>query len=115
MNLSSLLRPVKDILDLRTPGGYRIPCESSTVYTGQTDRSVDIKLKEHKWHIRLEHPGRSTAAEYSIDHGPRIQFHNASILATKTGYMNHIVRKAIQIEVHPYSINKEGGFCLNKS
>jgi hypothetical protein len=43
MKLSSLLRPVKDHLGLRTPGVYRIPCECGRVYIGQTGRSVDIK------------------------------------------------------------------------
>jgi hypothetical protein len=35
MKLSSLLRPVKDHLGLRTPGVYRIPCECGRVYIGQ--------------------------------------------------------------------------------
>jgi hypothetical protein len=26
-----------------------------------------------------------------------------------------IVREAIEMELHPYSINREGGFCLSKS
>jgi hypothetical protein len=29
--------------------------------------------------------------------------------------MDRIVRKVIEIELHPYSINREGGFCLSKS
>jgi transposase len=82
--LSSLLRPVKDHFGLRTPGVYRIPCECGRVYIGQTGRSVDIRLKEHQRHIRLEHLDKSAVAEHSIDQGHRIQFHNASILATKT-------------------------------
>jgi hypothetical protein len=45
----------------------------------------------------------------------RIQFHNASILATKTRYMGLIVREATEIELHPYNINREGSFCLSKS
>jgi hypothetical protein len=43
------------------------------------------------------------------------KFHNSSILATKTRYMDRIVREVIEIELHPYNINREGGFCLSKS
>jgi hypothetical protein len=115
MKLSSLLRPVKDHLGLRTPGVYRIPCECGRVYIGLTGRSVDIRIKEHQRHIRLEHPDKSAVAEHSIDQRHRIQFHDASILATKTRYMDRIVREAIEIEIHPFNINTESGFCLSKS
>jgi hypothetical protein len=63
----------------------------------------------------MAHPDKSAIAEHSIDHGHGIQFHNSSILASKTRYMDHIVRGAIEIEHHPSNINKEGGFCLRKS
>jgi hypothetical protein len=115
MKLSSLLRPVKDHLGLRTPGVYRIPCECGRVYIGQTGHSVDIRIKEHQRHIRLYHPDKSAIAEHSIDQGHRIQSHDASILATKTRYIDCVVREAIEIELHPYNINREGGFCLSKS
>jgi hypothetical protein len=29
--------------------------------------------------------------------------------------MDGIVRNAIEIELHPYNIDREGGFCLSKS
>jgi hypothetical protein len=29
--------------------------------------------------------------------------------------MGHIVREAIEIELHPNNMNREVGFCLNKS
>jgi hypothetical protein len=29
--------------------------------------------------------------------------------------MDRIVRKATEIELQPYNINREGGFCLSKS
>jgi hypothetical protein len=48
MKLSSLLRPVKDHLGLRTSGVYTISCECGRFYIGQTGRSVDIRLKEHQ-------------------------------------------------------------------
>jgi hypothetical protein len=74
-----------------------------------------MRLKEHQRHIRLEHPEKPAVAEHSIDQGHRIHFHNSSILATKTRYMDRIVREAIEIELHPYNINREGGFYLTKS
>jgi hypothetical protein len=76
---------------------------------------VDIRLKEHQRHIRLEYPDKLALAEHSIDQGHRIRFHNSSILAKKTRYMDRIVRETIEIELHPYNINREGGFCLSKS
>jgi hypothetical protein len=115
MKLSSLFCPVKDHLGLRTPGVYRIPCECNRFYVGKTGHSVDIRLKEHRRHIQLEHLDKSAIAEYSINQGHHIQFHNSSILATKTRYMDRIVREAIVIELHPYNINREGGFRLIKS
>jgi hypothetical protein len=90
----------------RTPGVYRMPCECDRVYIGQTGRSVDIIIKEHQRHIRLEHADSSAAAEHTTDQGHRIQFHNCSILATKSRYMDRIVRETIEIEFHPYSINR---------
>jgi hypothetical protein len=76
---------------------------------------VNIRLKEHQRHIRLQHPDKSAVAEHSIDQGHCIQFHNSYILATKTRYIDRIVREAIEIELHPYNINREGGFCLRTS
>jgi hypothetical protein len=55
------------------------------------------------------------SASLSIDQGRRIQFHNSSILATKTRCMDRIVMEATEVELHPYNINREGGFCLSKS
>jgi hypothetical protein len=73
------------------------------------------RLKEHQWHIILEHPDKSAVAEHSINQRHHIQFRNSSILATKTRYMDHSVREAIEIELQPYNVNREDGFCLSKS
>jgi hypothetical protein len=73
----------------------------------QSLRWTDIRLKEHQRHIRIGHPDKSAVAEHSINRGHRIQFHSASILATKSRYMDRIVREAIEIELHPYSINSK--------
>jgi hypothetical protein len=44
--IPSFLRPVKDDLELKTPGVYIVPCECGQVYTGQTGRSFETRIKE---------------------------------------------------------------------
>jgi hypothetical protein len=78
-------------------------------------RSGDARLKEHQRYIRLEQQDKSAVGEHGVDLGNCIQFHNTSILATKTQYMDRIVRKAIEIQLHPKNMNTEMGVCLNKS
>jgi hypothetical protein len=36
-------------------------------------------------------------------------------VATKTRYMDRIIREAIEIELHLDNMHREGGFCLSKS
>jgi hypothetical protein len=85
MKLPGLLHSVKAHLGLRTPGVYRIPCECGGI--GQTVHSVDIRLKESQQNIQPEHLDKSALPEHSIEHWHCIQFHNSSILAMKTRYM----------------------------
>jgi hypothetical protein len=104
---------VKTHLGLKTPGVYRIPCECGRVYIGQTGRSVDIRLKVHQWHIRLDHPDKSAVAEHSIDHGHRILFVKLHP-EMSTRYKNSIVTEANEVTFHFFSMKVEGGFCLSK-
>jgi hypothetical protein len=82
MKLLSPLCPVEDHLGLRTPGVNRILCECGRVKIWQTDRSVAIRLKVHP-----------TGTSGQVGR-----------------YMDRIVRKPIEIEIHPYNINREGDF-----
>jgi hypothetical protein len=105
--IANFLRPVKDYLGLKTQGVYSIPSECGDVYIGQTGRSVDTRMKEHRRHIRLAHPDKSAVAEHSISWGHRTQLQDTKILSTKSRYTNRLIKEDIEIELHPNNMNRE--------
>jgi len=112
---ASFLQSIKDDLNLKTPGIYSISCECGMVYIGQTEHSIEIRIKEQYQHIRLCHPDKSTMVKCGINLSHHIQFQDTSILAMRSGCMEHIIREAIEIELHPDNMNREEGFSLIKS
>jgi hypothetical protein len=54
-------------------------------------------------------------AEHSINLGHCIQLHHITIRFIKPRYMDHIIKEATEIELHPKNIKREDGFCLSKS
>jgi len=102
--ISSLLRPVKDDVGLRTPGVYSITRECGQVYIGQTGRSIATRIKEHNRHIRLGQPDKSAVAEHRFNHNRVLKFQDTWILYTVPGYRDRVIKEAmvLQAPTHQY-------------
>jgi hypothetical protein len=69
-----------------------------------------MRCKQHTRHFQLHQPQKSAIAEHTIHTG---QFNNTCRLAKVKGYVDHLMKEAIKIQLHPNNFNGNGGFMFS--
>jgi len=83
---------------LSSAGVYKIPCSCGKVNIGETERMVNIRMKEHQRDVRLKHITQSALSEHNIEIGHQILFDKTSTIATTTSYFPRKYKEAIEIQ-----------------
>jgi hypothetical protein len=79
-----------------------------------TKRTIETRRKQQTRHLRLGQPDKSADAQHALETGCKIDFNNTCRLARTKGYMDRIIKEAIEIKLHP-DFNRGGGFILSRA
>jgi hypothetical protein len=93
------LQQVKDILNLKTP------CECVKKYVGQTGRIIQTRHTENMGQLHLGQLEKSALVEYIMDTGHDIKFNNTYRTDNISGYLDRLVKQAIEIHLHSNNFN----------
>jgi hypothetical protein len=64
-------------------------------------------------HIRLKQPDKSAVAEHNFNTGHLIDFSSTSVLDKKTGYINRLMKEAVEMRLNTGNFSRDGGFMLS--
>ena len=110
MRIIQLVRP-KDAVDPGKQDGvvYRIPCECSRVYIGETGRPMQDRIKEHHRDIRLARTETSAVSEHAHNTGHKPLLNEVTFIDRDPYHYTRRVKEAIHVRLHPNNINRDSG------
>ena len=110
--LRQTLVHLKDPTPLRQRTGvvYRIPCSScEKVYIGQTGRTLDHCLKEHRRALISGNVQQSAVAEHATNAMHDIDWEKAEVVDCHPHYRQRCALEAWHIRTEPNKMNRDGG------
>ena len=91
---------------------YQIPCNNCDyVYTGESKRTLKVRLTEHKWAVKMSDPNNGIAVHVAKNQHS-IDWPGAKVMRTVQGYWERRIMEAIEIRRSKRSMNLDKGLLL---
>jgi hypothetical protein len=65
--------------------------------------------------IRRKQPEKFAVAEHNINTGLCVDCNGTSVLDRAAGYMDHLIKEAVKIQLNTRNINRDGSFILSQA
>ena len=111
--LRTALVRVKDPIPMEKKSGvvYEVPCSCGKVYIGETKRTLETRMKEHRAAARLGQLEKSAVAEHAWQDGHTIDWSDVRILDEAPRNSVLLIKEALHIRLRPpeEKINRDLG------
>ena len=78
-------------------------------YIGESGRSINIRLKEHKDSIRLDKPEKSAIGTHVYESGHNIDWNSARVIAKDSNSFSRKFKEAVLIKAANPGLNRNKG------
>ncbi len=113
--LRSILTHVKPKLDDNNLPGviYKIPClDCNCSYTGETGRTLQVRIGEHKRHCRNLDTSKFAVAQHTLEEGHRIDWSGSKVIDKETNWHTRRIKEAIHIR-RILNFNQDEGLAIS--
>ena len=77
------------------------------MYIGQTGRTLEHHLKEHKWALTLGNTAQSAVAEHAVDQMHVINWNEAKVVSCHPNYCQRCALEAWHIRTEHQTMNRD--------
>ena len=108
---------LKDKIAISRKAGvvYEVACgDCDSSYIGESGRCLEVRIGEHKRHVKKGEVGRSAIAEHAVLKSHAIDWGSASVVDVSTKYWQRRVKEALHIAKRENLMNKDSGLQLSK-
>ena len=112
-----ICKDLKDRIAVSRKAGvvYEVACgDCTSSYIGESGRCLEVRIGEHKRHVKKGEVGRSAIAEHTILKSHAIDWESASVIDVSRKYWQRRVKEALHIAQRENTMNKDSGLQLSK-